>query len=127
MKSQAGLTIVEVVIALLILTVGVLAVAGLQSSGLRATRTAQVLQQLNAGARSEIDVWRGAPLPYLTPQTRSCSAAEGDCSVEIQSCVVSGSGLSCDLTSVAEAHAHAITVSLTRDTKNVTLRTVVLR
>lgn len=58
--GKSGLTILEVVIALLVLVVGVLAVAGLQASGLQASRTARALQNMNADARSELEVWRGA-------------------------------------------------------------------
>lgn len=125
---QAGLTLVEVVIALLILVVGVLAVAGLQASGLNATRTAQAMQRLNTTARSEVDVWRSAAMTNEAPLTRSCATTGTGCVVEIRPCVVTGArDLDCGVASAAVQAAHAVTVTVTDDEREVVLRTVVMR
>jgi Tfp pilus assembly protein PilV len=125
--GKSGLTILEVVIALLVLVVGVLAVAGLQASGLQASRTARALQNMNADARSELEVWRGAYLPYLTPTSRSCTTTAAGCTVEIRPCVVAGQDLECDRPSVTAAAAHAVTVTVEEEGRVIALTTVVLR
>ena len=55
MRRDAGLTLLEVIIATLILAVGVIGAAALQSTGLQASRTASIIQQLDADARSVSD------------------------------------------------------------------------
>ncbi len=124
--TSSGLTLVEVVIALLVLAIGVLGAVGLQASGLTATRTSQEMQRLNAAARSELDVLRGAPMPYTSFQTRSCPTLAEGCTVEIRPCAVVGSDLDCGRGSVAEPAAHAITLVVSEGERSVTLNTVVV-
>lgn len=125
--GHAGLTLLEVVIAVAILAIGALAAAGLQASGLRATRAAQDMQRLNTVARSQVDVWRGANLTGTVPSASDCSTSDIACIVEIRPCALSGSLLACDLTSVAQPVAHAISVEVSSAERQLTLTTVVLR
>ena len=99
----------------------------LQASGLQASRTARALQNKNADARSELEVWRGAYLPYLTPTSRSCTTTAAGCTVEIRPCVVAGQDLKCDRPSVTAAAAHAVTVTVEEEGRVIALTTVVLR
>lgn len=126
-RGERGLTLLEVVIALLILAVAVLAVAGLQASSLRATRTSQVVQELNGAARAELEAWRAAKILYTAPSTSACAVEAGlDCQVEVRPCAIAGNVLDCGAGSVPEPDAHAITVTVSRDDSDVTLSTIVL-
>lgn len=107
---QLGLTLVEVMIAVVILTVGVLAAAGMQTSGLQATRVSKAVQELNSTASTEMDVWRGSYLSSTTPEKRVCLTTGGACEVEVLPCALSGSSLDCTRASVSTPVAHVVTV-----------------
>lgn len=125
--SSAGLTLLEVVIAVAILAVGALGAAALQASGLRATRAAQDVQRLNTVARSQIDVWRGASLTATTLASIDCSTSDIACVVEIRPCALAGASLACDLGTVALPVAHAVNVTVSSSERRVALDTVVMR
>lgn len=127
MRRQAGLTVIEVVIALSILAVGVLAAAGLQASALRASRTAQSLQNINSVAQSQLNTWRGLQLVQTSPSTSDCAVEGLECLVTVRPCAVSGSGLVCDLGSVPQPVAHAVSVTVSSPDRSLTLNTVVAK
>lgn len=126
-RSASGLTLLEVVIAVAILAVGALGAAGLQATGLRATRGAQDIQRLNTVARSQVDVWRGVTFTNTTPSSSDCSTTDIACIVEVRPCALTGASLACDLASVAEPVAHAISVTVNSAERQVALATVVVR
>lgn len=128
MIRSTGLTLVEVMIAVLVLGVGVLAAAGLQTSALQATRSAQATQQLASIARSELDVARGTRYGQTEPETNACTTRPTGCHVDVAPCTVSGGGsLDCTLALVATPDAHLVTVTVAADTRSVRVQTVVLR
>jgi len=79
--SAAGFTLVETMIALLVLSVGMIGVAGLQAQGLAASRTAIFRTQaisLAGDVADRIRVNRGAELAYEgTAADNSCDGPTG--------------------------------------------------
>jgi prepilin-type N-terminal cleavage/methylation domain-containing protein len=61
--NRRGLTLIEVVVALLLLTVGALALAAGIASGERGRREAMARGLALAAAETWLEAWRGAPLP----------------------------------------------------------------
>jgi prepilin-type N-terminal cleavage/methylation domain-containing protein len=57
-RSDGGLTLLEVLMAIVLLAVGVLAVAGFQSSTLRTNRQAQTINELTRLATTEMELRR---------------------------------------------------------------------
>src|SRR5690606_19467506 len=112
MRQASGLTLLEVVIAVAVLAIGVLAAAGLQASSLRANRVAQDLQRLDAMASSRLAEWRGIGLSPPVSQTHDCSHDGITCAVVVTPCLAVSGGLNCELTSVADPVAHAISVTV---------------
>ncbi|HET8986567.1 MAG TPA: prepilin-type N-terminal cleavage/methylation domain-containing protein [Trueperaceae bacterium] len=127
MFSDVGLTLLEVVIAVAILAVGALGAAALQATGLKATRAAQDVQRLNTVARSTIDVWRGADLTTTVLASFDCSTDDVTCVVEIRPCALAGAALACDLGTVTQPVAHAVSVLASSPERQVALDTVVMR
>ena len=128
--NRRGLSLVEVLVAVLILAVGVLGAAALQASGLRATRTSQVMQDLDAEARSAINALRVryAAETVTVPGIHDCGPGFlNDCSYEIRPCVLSGGQLDCTVSSAAEPDAQAIIVTVSQLEHEVSLSTIVGR
>lgn len=125
MNRSSGLTLLEVVVALGVLVVGALGAAGLQASSLRATRAAQDLQQITALASSQLEVWRAATLTHSTFQAYDCSTDSLACTVTVRPCAVSGSGVACDVGTVAQPKASAVQVTVASDERSFTLETLV--
>ncbi len=74
--GQSGMTLVEVLVALLVLSIGLLGIAALQTTGLTATRTAGARTQATLMAYDIIDRMRAnrrdavlAASPYVTALT----------------------------------------------------------
>jgi len=127
-RPTAGLTLVEVMIAVLVLGVGVIGAAGLQATALNATRTAEATQRLAATARSELDVVRGMAFTTSEPTTTHCVTSATGCTVHVLPCLVAIDGsLDCTLGLVAAPAAHAVTVTVRANDAELRLRTVVLR
>jgi Tfp pilus assembly protein PilV len=116
MKHTSGLGLVEVLIAIVILAVGVLAASGLQTSALKGTRTAKISQTLSNLAQSELQLQQGfvrsVDDPTKGETCRSTSSAEGfSCSsVNIYPCELSSGALTCKDGSVSNPVAWQITV-----------------
>ena len=126
-RGSAGMTLIEVVIAVAILAVGVLAAAGMQASSLRANRAAQDIQRVNALARSQLDAWRGSVFSQTAPTTVDCGNGELSCQIQVRPCTLAGAELVCTLGSVAAPVAHALTVTAASGERDVTFSTVVMR
>jgi len=124
----AGLTLIEVMIAVLVLGVGVIGAAGLQATALNATRTAEATQRLAATARSELDVVRGMAFTTTEATTTNCVTSATGCTLAVLPCfVASGGTLDCTLAMVSEPAAHAVVVHVVENDRELRLRTVVLR
>lgn len=132
MRQHEGLTLVEVMIAMVILAVGVLAVFMLQATSLRGTRTAVVSQTLTNMAQSELQLQREFSRHVSATVTgETCRSIADDeenftCEVRVYPCSLSGGALQCRTGSVTDADARQITVIITgRDGASVEVSTVV--
>ncbi len=130
MIRSNGLTLVEILIAIVILAVGVIGAMLMQTTGLRATRTSQVMQDLNADARSQLDLMRLrlSSESWNSPTTSGCDIrGTSNCSVEIRPCLVAGGQLDCRVASASEPAAHAVRVTVSQLENEVVLDTIILR
>src|SRR5690625_2375403 len=130
MRRDAGLTLLEVIIATLILAVGVIGAAALQSTGLQASRTASIIQQLDADARSAVSELRVQYADYAGTEARTWDCGTGydsACSYELRPCSYSAAGLDCSHGTVVEPVAYGITVRTSREDHEVVLSTIVMR
>lgn len=127
MKSSTGLTLIEVLIAIVILAVGVLAAAAMQTTALRASNDAQAIQGVTKTAEAEIEFRRQIDLTATAGQQPTCKTAVATgytCVVSVVPCSLSAGALSCSsgaLSSVADQAT--VTVNGPRS-KTITLRTV---
>lgn len=130
MTRRNGLTLVEILIAILILAVGVIGAMLMQTTGLRATRTAQVMQDLNADARSQLDLMRLrlASEIWTSPTSTGCDIrGTSTCSVEIRPCLVAAGTLDCQVASTSDPAAHAVRVMVSQSENELVLDSIVLR
>lgn len=124
MNRASGLTLIEVLLAIAILAVGVLAAAGLQTTALGTNRRVRALQEVTDAANSEIQLQRS----MWPPQDGACQATGTvndrlECVVEVVSCPISDSGSSC---SEADPNAYLVTVRARATSgENLELKTVV--
>lgn len=130
MKSGTGLTLIEVLVAIVILAVGVLAAAAMQTTALRASSDARAIQDVTEFAEREIELRRQFDLSSTTGKSTTCTSVAPvptgyTCAVEVRACQLSGSTLSCTGTGT-EADQITVTVTGPRG-KTVTLRTVKAR
>lgn len=97
-RRLAGVTLIEVMIALGVLAIGVLAVFGLQSSTLQTNRNAQTMNQLTRLATTEMELRRQTlvdPTVDLADPTPTCRTPPPpgmqleECTVELIPCGLS--------------------------------------
>jgi prepilin-type N-terminal cleavage/methylation domain-containing protein len=131
MKSSAGLTLLEVLVAIVVLAVGVLMAAAMQTSALRASNDARAIQGVTKIAEAEIELRRQIDLTTTAGKATTCKTAVQTgytCQVEVRPCQLSGTALSCTGVSSASADADQAVVTVTGPrSKTVTLRTVKAR
>lgn len=90
--AARGLTIVEVLVALVILGVGVMAAAQLQATSLRFTSQAELIKTSTQVAKSEVEWRRQTELTTGSSLTCASSVPEGyTCEVDIVPCNAVGS------------------------------------
>lgn len=89
MRGASGITLVEVLIAIVILAVGIFALAQLQAISLRATAQAESLNRVTRLVRGELEWQRQTA---LEPTSATCSALVPDdfdsCTVEVEPCAL---------------------------------------
>lgn len=115
MRAQRGLTLVEVMIALFILAVAVLAAFGLQANSLRGTRAAELSQALANMAESELQLQQQFRRHVTSPVTgESCrsnfSEVGFSCQVDVYPCSLVGNALQCVKSTVSDAVARQVRV-----------------
>lgn len=128
MKSSAGLTLLEVIVALVVLAIGVLLAATMQTSALRASSDATAVQNVTKLAEAEIELRRQVDLTAPAGKAATCitSVTQGyTCQVQVRACQLSGTSLSCMGTG-SDADQVKVTISGPRQ-KTVTLTTVKAR
>jgi prepilin-type N-terminal cleavage/methylation domain-containing protein len=139
MKSASGLTLIEVLVALVVLAVGVLAAATMQATSLRASNNARAIQEVTKLAEGEIAFRRQANLTTSPGNLATCQSVSSlpttdhTCQVAVRPCQLSSTtppAMSCPVGGVATADqvADQVTVTVTgqRD-ETITLRTVKAR
>lgn len=133
MKSTVGMTLLEVLIAIAVLAVGVLAAAAMQTTALRASNDARAIQDVTEFAEREIELRRQFDLSSTAGKSTTCTSVtplptDYTCNVEVRNCQLSGTALSCSTGSVTTPVADQITVTIggPRE-KTITLRTVKAR
>lgn len=137
MKTSPGFTLLEVLVAIVVLAVGVLAAASMQTTALSASNRSRIAQEMTNTARTEAERQR----QFARPGTASAEASPAclstvptgyTCTVVVVPCrIVSGSNplrLSCATTETGPVVADQVTVSVSRpQTAPVSLRTVIAR
>ena len=122
--TTKGLSLIEVLIAVAVLGIGVLAAAALQQSSLSASSSASITREATRFAESELELQKaGVASTCLT--TESLPEAY-DCQVDITTCSLQPLGVSCDNSMPVVADLVRVTISAPRDT-SVALATVVRR
>lgn len=118
--TRRGLTLVEVIIAIAVLAIGILAALALQSNALRASSTARAIQEVTKIADAELVVRRqgGTGTGCLT-----AAPAGYTCTLVVQPCQVVSGAFSCGSGSAAQLLT--LTVAGPRD-QSITVSTLVL-
>ena len=139
MKASTGFTIVELLIAIVIISVGVIAAVSLQTTALRASAKARNIQEVTNAVRTEAELQRQAyrqrpaAIPASpVPQCMSTSLPSGHtCTVRILPCRLSGTAktLSCaNVASTLPVVGDQITVRVVGpQAESVEVRTIVAR
>lgn len=134
MKTSSGLTLLELLIAIVVLAVGVLAAASMQTSALSASNRSRVAQEVTNTARTEIErqrqFVRSGTAPALASPTCLSTVPSGyTCTVTVVPCRIANTPpvLVC-ATGTGTVVADQVTVSVSRPQASpATLRTVIAR
>jgi type IV pilus modification protein PilV len=113
LKQMSGLTLIEVLVAMMLLSVGVIAAAALQGTALRASSKATRIQAVTKIAEAELDYRRQVDLSET--ETANCETHNDGCTVVITPCdvVVTSSSASFDCSSNPEdVRAYRVSVSV---------------
>lgn len=143
MKSTVGFTLIEVLVAIVVLAVGVLAAAAMQTSALRASNDARAVQEVTKLAEGEIAFRRQIDLETNSGNLSTCQSVSSlpsgfSCQVVIRPCrLVTTAGtpptvaMDCPTSgsvALADQVADQATVTVTGlRNKTLTLRTVKAR
>jgi type IV pilus modification protein PilV len=117
-SSQLGLSLVEVLVAILLLAIGVIAAAGLQGTALSASNKASRIQTVTKVAESELDYRRQVDFTMIDlteTTTEVCGTGAEHCTVTIKACdvVVAANSASFDCSdSITDVKAYKVTVSV---------------
>ena len=123
MKKQHGLSLVEVMVAMVIIAVGVIAAAGLQTTALKNTTKAQTVNEVTKIAENELSLQR--QMDGSGDQCETQISSEYTCSVTVIPCNVQSGAISCS-SSIATPKAYQISVNVTGPQQNsVSLSTIV--
>jgi prepilin-type N-terminal cleavage/methylation domain-containing protein len=110
--APAGLTLIEVLVALTLLAVGAAALSTWQISSLQAATRARQQQQLSALVDAELRY--RALIPFQGPDCQALPGREGaelmTCSVTEETCALSGTDLHCGAAGQGAARIRRITV-----------------
>lgn len=118
MRSSGGLTLIEVLVALAVVAIGLIAVAGMQTTGLRGTRSATETQVMSNIAHSELQLQRVFDRHVSGAVTEETCRSGGygeqyECRVNIYPCELSSAALDCrNTTQVKNVVAHQVVVQV---------------
>jgi prepilin-type N-terminal cleavage/methylation domain-containing protein len=131
MNSAKGLTLLEVLVAIVVLAVGVLMAAAMQTSALRASSDASAIQGVTKIAEAEIELRRQIDLTTTAGKATTCKTAVQTgytCQVEVRPCQLSGTALNCTGVGGSSADADQVVVTVTGSrSKTLALTTVKAR
>jgi len=112
-----GISIVEILVAIVFLAVGALAALGLQVSALRGSGTAESIQTLTRIAESELLYRRGVEKAGASlANAATCRVFVPDgftCAVDIAPCALASGAANCSGVAATDAVAHQVTVTTT--------------
>ena len=122
--SQQGLSLIEILIAITILSVGIIPIAVMQTNALKANQTATIVKELTHLAESEITARQNKVDKDIT--TCSASLAGASCQVAVEECTftVATNTLTCAPTS-SPTDAYKISVSASYKSRSLSLMTMV--
>jgi type IV pilus modification protein PilV len=125
MKQNKGLTLIEVMIAIMVIAVGVIAAAGLQATALKNTAKAQAINEVTKIAENELAYQRSFDPDDLNCQTSIPSGYS--CTTSLTGCAMQAGALTCNEAIAAPiAFQVGVTVSDTRG-NNISLSTIIAR
>jgi prepilin-type N-terminal cleavage/methylation domain-containing protein len=113
MKNVQGLSLIEVLVAILLLSIGVIAAAGLQGTALSASNKASRIQGVTKAAESELDYRRQIDLEGI--ESEPCETGAEHCTVVVTPCdvIVSANSASFDCSeTITDVKAYKVTVSV---------------
>lgn len=127
--KQQGLTLIEVLIAVMVLGVGVIAAASMQTTSLKASSTARIVQEVTNAARTEMELQRKQVRGSLSAAPEPClSNPSYKCEVVVVPCRLISGVLSCSMAQSGTVVADQITVTVVGpQASEVRLDTVVAR
>jgi Tfp pilus assembly protein PilV len=115
--ATRGISIVEILVAVVFLAVGALAALGLQVSALRGSGTAESIQTLTRIAESELLYRRGVDKAGASlANAATCRVFVPDgftCAVDVAPCTLASGAANCSGVAAADAVAHQVTVTTT--------------
>jgi len=128
-KTQDGFSLLEVLLAVVILGVGILGAVSLQTTSFRSTGDATRREQAMTIARTELDYQRGLSATSRLTGTRSCRSSTTSgmtCTVTVTPCVmnVTTGALTCPTTATSIIDRVSVTVTWPSN-KSVTLQSLV--
>lgn len=102
MRNNKGLTLIEVLVAFVILVVGIFALVQLQATSLRSTALAKAINETTRFVRGELDRQKQTTLDLTEVDGEPClepgeSLPDGiaSCTLTVEPCHLSGSSLVC--------------------------------
>jgi|GEM_PF-6259084 len=115
-NGQAGFSLLEVLLAVVILGVGVLGAVSMQTSSFRSTGDAARMERAMTIARTELDYQRGLNAATRLTGTRSCQSGTDSaisCSVTVTACTIDAptGTLTCPVTGTSNIDRVSVTVT----------------
>ena len=112
-RANRGLTLVEIMVAVVILAVGVLAAAAMQTTSLGLSGSSESKQEVVRLAQTELKLQRNVDHATTTSSTCLSTLSSGySCAVARTSCELVSGNINCS-SSVSSPQAHQVSVTVT--------------
>jgi type IV pilus assembly protein PilV len=123
LKRQDGFTLIEVLIALTIFSVGLLAIAALQTSAIRMNSSGNRLTEFSTVGIDSLENLMS--LPYSSPWLDAVNSTTPDAAGNLHQTAVNGYAVSWDIVQDAlVANTRRITLTVTRNGKMLRIRSI---
>ncbi|MFN4072189.1 MAG: prepilin [Thermus sp.] len=119
-----GLTLLEVLLAIGVLTIVLLAFTGLQVSSLRASSQGRFTQAMVREAENFLETLRADPHSIPSRCSENLTLGDTSASCQVSPCSLNGTSLLCG-TDVSNPRAYRVTLQVPKDGPRMTLETVV--